>query len=152
MTTECFFAMFWFFHMKIRFFVLKSEGKKEWASHNPLRIFFHTAVRKYNFFLGGYDSPLEEKIIFPRGLWLTLGIFVFIYTFTFIRALEKALRAHASSSGGAACPGGTWGQPQGSTKRVGGWFQGDLSEKKNLWRTKYEGWTHRREGGNSGLD
>ena len=27
--------------------------------------------------------------------------------------LERALRALASSSGGAACPGGTWGQPQG---------------------------------------
>ena len=49
--------------------------------------------------------------------------------------LEEALRAFASSSGGAACPGATRGQPQGSTPGVRGWFQGDLSEKKFLWRT-----------------
>ena len=41
-------------------------------------------------------------------------------------SLERALRALASSSGGAACPGSTRGQPQES----GGLFQGDLSEKK----------------------
>ena len=34
--------------------------------------------------------------------------------------LEKALRAFASSSGGAACPGATRGQPQGSTPGVRG--------------------------------
>ena len=43
--------------------------------------------------------------------------------------LERALRALASSSGGAACPGGTRGQPRGPTPGVRGWFQGDLSEK-----------------------
>ena len=49
--------------------------------------------------------------------------------------LERALRALASSSGGAACPRATWGQPWGSTPGVRGWFQGDLSEKKILWHT-----------------
>ena len=44
--------------------------------------------------------------------------------------LERALRALASSSGGAACPGGTRGQPRGSTPGVRGGFQGDLSKKK----------------------
>ena len=33
--------------------------------------------------------------------------------------LERALRALASSSGGAACPGGTRGQPRGSTPGSG---------------------------------
>ena len=37
-----------------------------------------------------------------------------------IDTLEKALRAFASSSGGAACPGATHGQPQGSTSGVRG--------------------------------
>ena len=34
--------------------------------------------------------------------------------------LERALRALASSSGGAACPGGTQGQPQGRPQESGG--------------------------------
>ena len=42
----------------------------------------------------------------------------------------KALRALASSSGGAACPGATRGQPPGSTPEVRGRFQGYLREKK----------------------
>ena len=41
-----------------------------------------------------------------------------------LKVLERALRALASSSGGAAWPGATRGQPRGSTP-------GDLSEKKN---------------------
>ena len=45
-----------------------------------------------------------------------------------------ALRAHSSSSGGAACLGHTRGQPRGSTPGVREWFSGDLSEKKFLWR------------------
>ena len=35
MTTDCFFAMFWFFCMKIRFFVLKSEEKKGHLENIP---------------------------------------------------------------------------------------------------------------------
>ena len=68
--------------------------------------------------------------------------------------LERALRALASFSGGAACPGGTRGQHRGSTPGVRGWFQGDLSEKKILWRTdeRTDGWTDRRAGRNSDLD
>ena len=46
--------------------------------------------------------------------------------------LERALRALASSSGGAACSGATRGQPQGSIPGVRGSFQGDLSEKKSF--------------------
>ena len=57
-------------------FCIKIRRKKS-MSHNPLGS--GTAVRKNNFFQGGYDSPLEEKIIFPRGLWLTLGISLFYY-------------------------------------------------------------------------
>ena len=81
--------------------------------------------------------------------------FLFIFERVhFIKILEKALRAFASSSGGAACPGATRGQPQGSTPGVRGWFQGDLSEKKILWRTdvRTDAWTDRRDGGNSYLD
>ena len=37
-----------------------------------------------------------------------------------INILERALRALASSSGGAACPGGTRGQPRKSTQGVRG--------------------------------
>ena len=80
----------------------------------------------------------------------------------FFSLLEKALRAFASSSGGAACPGGRGagvrGQPQGSTPGVRGWFQGDLSEKKILWRTNgltdelTHGRTDRLDGKNSDLD
>ena len=40
MTTDCFFAMFWFFRMKIRFFVLKSEEKKGWVITPLGKIFF----------------------------------------------------------------------------------------------------------------
>ena len=47
-----------------------------------------------------------------------------------LHTLERALRALASSSGGAACPVGTRGQPRGSTPGVRERFQGDLSEKK----------------------
>ena len=36
------------------------------------------------------------------------------------KLLERALRALASSSGGAACPGATQGQPRGSTSEVRG--------------------------------
>ena len=76
------------------------------------------------------------------------------------RILERALRALASSSGGAACPGGTRGQPQGSTPGVRGWFQGDWSEKKKICdgrtdeRTngRTDTWTDRRVGWNSDLD
>ncbi len=59
--------------------------------------------------------------------------------------LERALRALASSSRGAAFPGGTRGQPRGWTPGVRGWFQGDLSEKKILWRT--DGMTEWRKDG-----
>ena len=56
--------------------------------------------------------------------------------------LEKALWALASSFGGVACLGATRGQPGGSTPGVRGWFQEDLSEKKNCdGRTKDEGRT-----------
>ena len=48
----------------------------------------------------------------------------------FLTILERALRALASSSGGAACTGATRGQPRGSTPGVRGWFQGNLSKKK----------------------
>ena len=44
--------------------------------------------------------------------------------------IQKSFQIAASSSGGAACPGASWGQPQGSTPGVRGWFQGDLSAKK----------------------
>ena len=67
----------------------------------------------------------------------------------------SASRAYSSSYGGAVGPGTTLGQPRGSTPGVRGRFQGDLREKKNFvtmdGRTD-EGWTDRREGGNSGLD
>ena len=70
-----------------------------------------------------------------------------------------ASRAHSSSSGGAACPGSTRGQPRGSTPGVKGWFQGDLSGKNFLWRipntehrTPNTGWTHRRDSWNSYVD
>ena len=69
MTTDCFFAMFWFFRMKIRFFVLKSEEKKGWVI-TPLGKFFFSSqktVRK------NFSSQKTVKKIFPRGLWLTLG-------------------------------------------------------------------------------
>ena len=42
------------------------------------------------------------------------------YAAHFSKLLERALRALASSSGGAACPGGTRGQPRGSTSGVRG--------------------------------
>ena len=74
---------------------------------------------------------------------------------TLYMILERALRALASSSGGAACPGATRGQPRGSTPGVRGWFQGDLSEKKILWRKPNEQtdrWTHRRDSQNSYVD
>ena len=41
-----------------------------------------------------------------------------ILPYPLLDILERALRALASSSGGAACPGGTWGQPRGSTPGV----------------------------------
>ena len=67
--------------------------------------------------------------------------------------LERALRALASSSGRAACPGATRGQPRGSTPRVRGWFQGDLSEKKNfVTNARTNGRTDRLESRNSDLD
>ena len=47
--------------------------------------------------------------------WLTISLLLHILwtsiSLTFYRVLERALRALASSSGGAACPGGTRGQP-----------------------------------------
>ena len=47
----------------------------------------------------------------------------------FYKSLEKALRAFASSSGGAVCPGGQGvgvrGQPRGS----GGWGEGSTPGK-----------------------
>ena len=70
-----------------------------------------------------------------------------------------ASRAYSSSSGGAACPGVTQGQPRGSTPGVREWFQGDLSEKIFLWRTDIRHhtshirhWTDRRDSGNSDVD
>ena len=68
-----------------------------------------------------------------------------IETFILVYILERALRALASSSGGAAWPGGTRDQPRGSTPGVRGWFQGDLSKKKILWRTDAR--THARTDG-----
>ena len=44
--------------------------------------------------------------------------------------LARALWTLANSSGGAACPGTTRGQPRGSTSGVRERFQGDLSKKK----------------------
>ena len=38
----------------------------------------------------------------------------------FLRSLERALRALASSSGGTACPGGTRGQPRDRPQESGG--------------------------------
>ena len=69
MTTDCFFAMFWFFRMKIRFFVLKSEEKKGWVI-TPLGKFFFLHRKLWG------KIFLHRKLwgkIFPRGLWLTLG-------------------------------------------------------------------------------
>ena len=63
-----------------------------------------------------------------------------------------ASRAYSSSSGGAACHGGTWGQPQGSTPGVRGWFKGDLSEKNFLWRTNNRHRTDRCDSRNSYVD
>ena len=57
------------------------------------------------------------------------------------KLLERALRALAISSGGAVCPGGTRGQPRGSTPGVRGSFQGDLSEKKFCDGRKMDGRT-----------
>ena len=69
----------------------------------------------------------------------------------FLCLLERALRSLASSSGGAACPGATRGQPQGSTPGFRGGFQGDLSEKKNfvMHARTDEGWTDRHDSRNS---
>ena len=54
-----------------------------------------------------------------------------LYLDSFILILEKALRAFASSSGGAAYPGGRgWGVGWGVNPGVREWSQGDLSEKK----------------------
>ena len=64
------------------------------------------------------------------------------FQFNFLIVLERALRALASSSGGAACPGGNRGQPRGSTQGVRGWFPGDLSKKKILWRTHVRTWIY----------
>ena len=70
MTTDCFFAMFWFFRMIIRFIVLKSEEKKGWVI-TPLGKFFFLHRKLWG------KIFLHRKLwgkIFPRGLWLTLGI------------------------------------------------------------------------------
>ena len=63
--------------------------------------------------------------------------------------LERALRALASSSGGAACPGGTRGQPRGQ-----GVIPRRCKQKKFFVTNEVStyGWTHKFEGGNSGLD
>ena len=65
-------------------------------------------------------------------------------------------QAYSSSSGGAACPGATWGQTWGSTPGVRGRFQGNLSEKKIVTEGRTDEWTHgrmdRRDGQNSYLD
>ena len=69
--------------------------------------------------------------------------------------LEKALQAFASSSWGAACPGATRGQPQGSIQGVRRWFLGDLSEKKfcdEQTNGRTDGRTDRRVSRNSSLD
>ena len=73
-------------------------------------------------------------------------------TLFFFIILERALRALASSSGGAACPGATHGQPRGSTLGVRGWFLGDLSEKNFVTDERTDGRTDRNDGRNSYLD
>ena len=65
--------------------------------------------------------------------------------FKFKLTIREMNFSFTGSGGGAACPGATWGQPPPV------WFK----QKKILWQTDRrtdEGWTHRREGGNSGLD
>ena len=76
----------------------------------------------------------------------------------FIYKLERALRALASSSGGAACPGGTRGQPRGSTPGVDPGSQGVIPrrvKRKKIFVTharRTHGWTDRRVGRNSDVD
>ena len=63
MTTDCFFAMFWFFRMKIRFFVLKSEEKKGWVI-TPLGKIFFTENCEEKFF---FTENCEEKFFFTEN-------------------------------------------------------------------------------------
>ena len=96
-----------------------------------------SGTRKKTMCRGGQDpsnnNKATHKVSMSQGqnfyneTKLPVNLFLFL--------LERALRALPSSSGGAAWPGGTRGQPRGSTPGVRGWFQGDLSKKKFLWRT-----------------
>ena len=61
---------------------------------------------------------LEEKALKLVKKALLKRNFLIEFKHQFIDLLERALRALASSSGGAACPGATGGQPQGSTPGV----------------------------------
>ena len=93
----------------------------------------------------GLRGPLIEAVWHLQFSWHPYRCVSYNVVCSIYIILERALRALASSSGGAACPGATRGQPWGSTPGVRGWFQGDLSEKKNLWR-KYERTNERMDG------
>ena len=76
----------------------------------------------------GHAAPPEELARARRALSSYINIYT-VSKMCLLITLERALRALASSSGGAVCPGATWGQPRGSTPVVRRWFQGDLSKK-----------------------
>ena len=67
-----------------------------------------------------FFEKCETYAILPKPinfLWHILFPWMFLLL---LILLERALRALASSSGGAACPGGTRGQPRGRPQESGG--------------------------------